>query len=240
MDISMNAFASTVAPGLPLPALRAVVDSESKRLDHYVDPADNSGARNRATRVRNSESIISVAPIFDGFPFFANDGFTLNDCNVTPILAPQGPRHQTAGTLDEAMQKKYMQAMFRRPSFCNLTEAELKSTNDIAPTYARYQWVLVPARPAIIGSTTLPGVNVRSHGKQPNRGEYRSMSPCLDNNEKIDFGGRYGGILPCERRWAVMAVACRRAKAWRSRQNTQPEELAPKGKDPGGHLRVVK
>jgi len=72
------------------------------------------------------ESLISIAPIFDGKPFFMSEEFTLVDCCVAPILwrlAVLGielPPKQGKPILD------YMDRMFDRDSFqASLSEAEL-------------------------------------------------------------------------------------------------------------------
>ena len=72
------------------------------------------------------ESLVTIAPIFDGKPFFMSEEFTLVDCCVAPILW----RLPTLGIELPAKQGKpildYMGRMFDRDSFqASLSEAEL-------------------------------------------------------------------------------------------------------------------
>jgi RNA polymerase-associated protein len=72
------------------------------------------------------ESLVTIAPIFDGKPFFMSEEFTLVDCCVAPILwrlpmlGIELPAKQGKPILD------YMGRMFDRDSFqASLSEAEL-------------------------------------------------------------------------------------------------------------------
>ncbi|MBC8270968.1 glutathione S-transferase N-terminal domain-containing protein [Pseudomonadales bacterium] len=72
------------------------------------------------------ESLVTIAPIFDGKPFFMSEEFTLVDCCVGPILwrlpvlGIELPPKQGKPILD------YMDRMFERDSFqASLSEAEL-------------------------------------------------------------------------------------------------------------------
>ncbi len=72
------------------------------------------------------ESLVTIAPIFDGKPFFMSEEFTLVDCCVAPILwrlpvlGIELPPKQGKPILD------YMDRMFERDSFqASLSEAEL-------------------------------------------------------------------------------------------------------------------
>ena len=72
------------------------------------------------------ESLVTIAPIFDGKPFFMSEEFTLVDCCVAPILwrlpvlGIELPPKQGKPILD------YMDRMFDRDSFqASLSEAEL-------------------------------------------------------------------------------------------------------------------
>ena len=72
------------------------------------------------------ESLVTIAPIFDGKPFFMSEEFTLVDCCVGPILwrlpvlGIELPPKQGKPILD------YMERMFERDSFqASLSEAEL-------------------------------------------------------------------------------------------------------------------
>lgn len=72
------------------------------------------------------ESLVTIAPIFDGKPFFMSEEFTLVDCCVAPILwrlpvlGIELPPKQGKPILD------YMGRMFDRDSFqASLSEAEL-------------------------------------------------------------------------------------------------------------------
>ena len=72
------------------------------------------------------ESLVTIAPIFDGKPFFMSEEFTLVDCCVGPILwrlpvlGIELPPKQGKPILD------YMDRMFQRDSFqAGLSEAEL-------------------------------------------------------------------------------------------------------------------
>ena len=72
------------------------------------------------------ESFVTIAPIFDGKPFFMSEEFTLVDCCVGPILwrlpvlGIELPPKQGKPILD------YMDRMFERDSFqASLSEAEL-------------------------------------------------------------------------------------------------------------------
>ena len=72
------------------------------------------------------ESLVTIAPIFDGKPFFMSEEFTLVDCCVAPILwrlpvlGIELPSKQGKPILD------YMNRIFDRDSFqASLSEAEL-------------------------------------------------------------------------------------------------------------------
>jgi len=72
------------------------------------------------------ESLVTIAPIFDGKPFFMSEEFTLVDCCVglilwrLPALGIELPPKQGKPILD------YMDRMFERDSFqASLSEAEL-------------------------------------------------------------------------------------------------------------------
>ena len=72
------------------------------------------------------ESLVTIAPMFDGKPFFMSEEFTLVDCCVGPILwrlpvlGIELPPKQGKPILD------YMDRMFERDSFqASLSEAEL-------------------------------------------------------------------------------------------------------------------
>ena len=72
------------------------------------------------------ESLVTIAPIFDGKPFFMSEEFTLVDCCVGPILwrlpalGIELPPKQGKPILD------YMDRMFERDSFqASLSEAKL-------------------------------------------------------------------------------------------------------------------
>lgn len=79
----------------------------------------------KVARKKLQDSLISVAPLFVGKPYFLSDEFTLVDCYLTPLLwrLPKlGVELSAAGAKPI---KTYAERMFKRPTFkASLTEAE--------------------------------------------------------------------------------------------------------------------
>jgi RNA polymerase-associated protein len=81
-------------------------------------------ARKEAARKELTESITSIAPVFEAKPFFMSDEFSLVDCSVAPVLY----RLNSYGIelpKQAAPVKEYMKRLFDRSGFQeSLTEAE--------------------------------------------------------------------------------------------------------------------
>ena len=72
------------------------------------------------------DSLVSLAPLFAGKPYFLSDEFTLVDCCVAPLLwrLPQLGIELPAAAKSI---KAYAERLFKRPTFkTSLTEAELE------------------------------------------------------------------------------------------------------------------
>lgn len=83
------------------------------------------GKQAEAARTELKESLITVAPVFEDFPYFLSEEFTLVDCALAPLLwrLPQ-LGIELSGKETKAV-RDYMERVFSRDSFrASLTEEE--------------------------------------------------------------------------------------------------------------------
>ncbi len=83
------------------------------------------GKQAEAARTELQESLITVAPVFEDFPYFLSEEFTLVDCALAPLLwrLPQ-LGIKLSGKETKAV-RDYMERVFGRDSFrASLTEEE--------------------------------------------------------------------------------------------------------------------
>lgn len=92
-----------------------------------VDAITAAKSKDSVTKARKElrESLLSIAPVFDQYPYFMNEEFTLVDCCIAPILW----RLPALGIdLPEKQAKpihQYMERLFSRESFqVSLSEVE--------------------------------------------------------------------------------------------------------------------
>lgn len=80
----------------------------------------------KAARKQLQDSLLSLAPLFGGKPFFLSDEFTLVDCYIAPLLW-RLPKLGVELPAAAKPIKAYAERLFNRPTFkSSLTEAEVE------------------------------------------------------------------------------------------------------------------
>jgi len=82
----------------------------------------------KAARKKLQDSLVSLAPLFSGKPYFLSDEFTLVDCCLAPLLW-RLPRLGIELPAAAKVINTYTERLFKRPSFkASLSEAEMELT----------------------------------------------------------------------------------------------------------------
>lgn len=82
----------------------------------------------KSARKQLQDSLVSLAPLFNGKPFFLSDELTLVDCYVTPLLW-RLPKLGVELPIAAKSIKTYAERLFKRPTFkSSLTEVENEIT----------------------------------------------------------------------------------------------------------------
>jgi RNA polymerase-associated protein len=80
----------------------------------------------KAARKELQDSLVSLAPLFAGKPYFLSDELTLVDCYVVPLLWRLPQYGVELPTSAKAIQN-YAERLFKRPTFkASLTESEME------------------------------------------------------------------------------------------------------------------
>lgn len=122
-------------PHPPLLPVYPVARAKNRQMMHRIErdwyilahQIENGNEREAKTaRKQLQDSMVSLAPLFAGKPYFLSDEFTLVDCYIAPLLwrlTKMGIELPAAAKNIKA----YAERMFKRPTFkASLTEAELE------------------------------------------------------------------------------------------------------------------
>lgn len=100
------------------------IERDWYQLLHRIEKGDERDAK--AAQKKLQDSLVSLAPLFAGKPYFLSDEFTLVDCCIVPFLWRLSRLGIELPAAAKAI-KGYTERLFKRPTFkTSLTEAELE------------------------------------------------------------------------------------------------------------------